>query len=162
MSKITLVEISSRLVHACMGFSGRNAEVAKNEFVKHKLVQEVEVVSGRRRSVKFLVITDLGLIRKRDIGEEIRLWDYIGHVSFEHRLSEFWSPILTEMRIIKLSSRRTLVKRLCQLMQRSVRKEVKKELNDIRQRIYEVRNPKAKDERSADMLSYCEVWFWGD
>jgi len=40
----------------------------------------------------------------------------------------------------------TLLKRFCWLMRMSVRKEIKKELNDIRQHINEVRNTKAKDE----------------
>jgi len=69
-----------------LGFSGRRSEVAKNELMKKGLVEEVEVVLGRHRPVKFLVITRLGLNYLRHAKQENRLWDYIGHVSFEHRL----------------------------------------------------------------------------
>jgi len=76
--------LSSR--YRTLNFSGRRAEAAKDELVKKGLVQEVDVVLGRHRPVKFLVITELGLHYLRSRKKETELWNYIGHVSFEHRL----------------------------------------------------------------------------
>jgi len=76
--------LSSR--YRTLGFSGRKAEIVKKELMEKELVQEVEVVLGRHRPVKFLVITNLGLRYLKHVKQETKLWDYIGHVSFEHRL----------------------------------------------------------------------------
>lgn len=82
--------LSSR--YRTLNFSGRRAEAAKDELAKKGLVQEVDVVLGRRsidrrhRPVRFLAITDLGLHYLRSSKKETELWDHIGHVSFEHRL----------------------------------------------------------------------------
>lgn len=51
--------LSSR--YRTLGFSGRRSEIAKNELMKKGLVKEVEVILGRHRPVKFLVVTSLGL-----------------------------------------------------------------------------------------------------
>ena len=96
-----------------MGFSGRNAEVAENELVKHELVQEAEVVLGRHRSVKFLVITNLGLLCMRDIGEEITLWDYTDHVGFEHRLYQILVACSYRNAGHQAFIKKDIVKRLC-------------------------------------------------
>ena len=76
--------LSSR--YRTLDFSGRKAEAAKEELLRKGLVQEVDVVLGRHRPVRFLVITDLGLHYLRSSKKETKLWDYVGHVSFEHRL----------------------------------------------------------------------------
>jgi hypothetical protein len=76
--------LSSR--YRTLDFSGRRAEAAKDELVKKGLVQKVDVVLGRHRPSKFLVITELGLHYLRSSKKETELWDHIGHVSFEHRL----------------------------------------------------------------------------
>jgi hypothetical protein len=76
--------LSSR--YRTLGFSGRRAEVAKEELIQKGLVKEVDVVLGTHRPVRFLVIADLGLHYLRRCGKETKLWDYVGHVSFEHRL----------------------------------------------------------------------------
>jgi len=69
-----------------LGLSGRKAEAAKNELLRKGLVEEVGVVLGSHRPVKFLVISGPGLEYLRNTGRQTGLWDYIGHVSFEHRL----------------------------------------------------------------------------
>jgi hypothetical protein len=76
--------LSSR--YRTLGFSGRRAEVAKEELIQNGLVKEVDVVLGTYRPVRFLVIADLGLHYLRSHGTKTKLWDYVGHVSFEHRL----------------------------------------------------------------------------
>jgi len=76
--------VSSR--YNTLRFSGRRAEAARDELMKKGLVEEVNVVLGRHRPVKFLVITDIGLHYLRSVKQETKLWDYIGNVSFEHRL----------------------------------------------------------------------------
>ena len=69
-----------------LGLSGRRAETAKNELIQKRLVEEVSVVLGSHRPVKFLVISELGLHYLRKAEQKTSLWHYIGHVSFEHRL----------------------------------------------------------------------------
>jgi len=76
--------LSSR--YRTLAFSGRKAETVKKELIDKGLVEEVEVVLGRYRPVKFLVLTSQGIKYLKHIEQETGLWDYIGHLSFEHRL----------------------------------------------------------------------------
>lgn len=72
--------------YAMLGFSGRRAETTKNELIQKGLVKEVSVTFGSHRPSKFLVVTDLGLRYLKNAKQETKLWEYIGNVSFEHRL----------------------------------------------------------------------------
>jgi hypothetical protein len=76
--------LSSR--YRMLNFSGERAQAAKEELVRKSLVKEVDVVLGKHRPVRFLVITDLGLNYLGSFQRKTDLWDYVGHVSFEHRL----------------------------------------------------------------------------
>jgi hypothetical protein len=71
---------------AGLGLSGRRGELAKAELIRKNTVVEVEVQLGIRRPTKFLMPTDEGLKLLEALRESTRLWRYIGHVSFEHRL----------------------------------------------------------------------------
>jgi len=74
-----------------LGISGRRLELAKNELMKNSLVHEASVVLGKARPTKFLVPTDSGLQFLRTMGENADTWQFLGRMSFEHKLLQWLS-----------------------------------------------------------------------
>jgi hypothetical protein len=66
--------------------SARKGEQAKKELLLKKAVGEIKVKLGKYRPVKFLIPTALGLRCLSNMGEDTKLWQYIGKVGFHHRL----------------------------------------------------------------------------
>ncbi len=74
-----------------LGISGRRLELAKNELMKNSLVHEANVILGKSRPTKFLVPTDSGLQFLRTMGENADTWQFLGRMSFEHKLLQWLS-----------------------------------------------------------------------
>ncbi len=72
-----------------LGISGRRLELAKNEILKNGLLREASVVLGKSRPTKFLVPAESGLQLLRTMGENTDGWQFLGRMSFEHKLLQW-------------------------------------------------------------------------
>lgn len=76
--------IASR--YKMLGFSVKRGEKAKHELLHNGLAKVVSVSLGNYRPIKFLVPSSRGIEYLEDMGCNVKLWDFLGNVSFEHRL----------------------------------------------------------------------------
>jgi hypothetical protein len=61
-------------------------ESTKAELAQKDIANEVKIVLGNHGPAMFLVLTELGLSYLKDAGQDVRLWEKVGNVGFEHSL----------------------------------------------------------------------------
>jgi len=76
--------IASR--YKMLGLSVKRGEKAKQELLQNGLASEVSISLGNYRPSKFIVPSKQGIEYLKEMRCKVKLWNFLGNVSFEHRL----------------------------------------------------------------------------